>query len=60
MKEVNEEMSSTFPKEKAGYLTKQGKTVKNWRKRWIVLKNNHLHYFKAKDVCRVVNLILED
>ena len=38
--------------EKQGYLTKQGKTVRNWRKRWIILKNSHLHYFKNKDVCR--------
>jgi len=41
-------MSATF-KDKAGYLTKQGKTVKNWRRRWVVLKNNQLSYYKQKD-----------
>lgn len=43
-------MSANF-KDKAGYLTKQGKTVKNWRRRWVVLKNNTLNYYKQKDVC---------
>jgi hypothetical protein len=32
--------------EKSGYLTKQGHRVKNWKRRWWVLKNGSLSYFK--------------
>jgi hypothetical protein len=35
--------------EKSGFLTKQGKLVKNWKKRWFVLKDNVLYYYKTKD-----------
>lgn len=29
-----------------GYLTKQGNSVKTWRKRWFILKNNLLKYYR--------------
>lgn len=33
---------------KEGWLVKQGGTYKNWRKRWFVLKNNHISYHKER------------
>lgn len=33
--------------EKSGYLIKQGHRVKNWKRRWFVLKGNTLSYFKS-------------
>lgn len=32
---------------KEGYLTKQGHVVKNWKKRWFVLRIGQLQYFKS-------------
>ncbi len=33
---------------KEGYLTKQGRIVKNWKIRWFVLRNTMLDYYKNK------------
>jgi len=33
--------------EMQGYLTKQGKVVKNWKRRWFVLRNTRLYYYKS-------------
>jgi len=33
---------------KKGYLTKKGAIVKSWRKRWFVVENGQLSYYKAK------------
>ena len=32
---------------KAGYLTKLGSKVKNWRRRWFVLRDAELLYYKS-------------
>jgi len=34
---------------KEGYLTKQGKTFKTWRKRWFLLNDFGLSYYKSPD-----------
>ncbi|KAJ5071318.1 rho/rac/cdc gtpase-activating protein [Anaeramoeba ignava] len=34
---------------KEGFLTKQGGRVKNWKKRYFVLKDGYLFYFKSKN-----------
>jgi len=33
--------------EKQGWLTKQGGRVKNWKRRWFVLKDNRMYYYKS-------------
>ena len=40
--------------EKSGYLTKLGGKLKTWRKRWFVLKNGTLTYWKSS-VCVTVS-----
>eukprot|EP01094_Clydonella_sp_ATCC50884_P021102 TRINITY_DN4557_c0_g1_i1.p1 TRINITY_DN4557_c0_g1~~TRINITY_DN4557_c0_g1_i1.p1 ORF type:complete len:923 (+),score=331.36 TRINITY_DN4557_c0_g1_i1:136-2904(+) len=45
--------------EKKGYLTKQGGRIKTWKKRWFVLTNNCLYYFREKadkDPCGIIPL----
>eukprot|EP00012_Vannella_robusta_P005288 CAMPEP_0206193376 /NCGR_PEP_ID=MMETSP0166-20121206/6526_1 /ASSEMBLY_ACC=CAM_ASM_000260 /TAXON_ID=95228 /ORGANISM="Vannella robusta, Strain DIVA3 518/3/11/1/6" /LENGTH=475 /DNA_ID=CAMNT_0053610069 /DNA_START=96 /DNA_END=1523 /DNA_ORIENTATION=- len=34
--------------EKDGFLTKQGGSIKTWKKRWFVLKGDTLYYFKTQ------------
>eukprot|EP00736_Rhodelphis_marinus_P000260 Rmarinus@m.22836 len=34
---------------KSGWLTKQGGIVRNWKERWFVLTDTHLHYYKDKE-----------
>jgi len=38
--------SLTSP-DKEGYLTKQGGSIKTWKKRWCVLKDNTIFYFRT-------------
>ncbi len=33
--------------EKCGYLTKLGGKVKNWKRRWFVMKNGEMLYYKS-------------
>lgn len=46
---LNSEHSAFTNAEKKGYLTKQGGRVKTWKKRWFVLANNNLYYFKSRE-----------
>lgn len=41
-------VASLSPADKDGFLTKQGGSIKTWRRRWFVLKNKKLVYFKSK------------
>jgi 1D-myo-inositol-tetrakisphosphate 5-kinase/inositol-polyphosphate multikinase len=36
------------PKEKEGWLNKRGDVVKNWKKRWVILYEDTLYYFRSK------------
>jgi len=38
---------------KRGWLTKLGGQgfKKNWRKRWFILEDNYLYYYKTPEVC---------
>ncbi|XP_058109165.1 pleckstrin homology domain-containing protein 1-like [Magnolia sinica] len=38
--------------ERTGWLTKQGEYIKTWRRRWFVLKQGHLFWFKESHVTR--------
>jgi len=52
-------VESLSPSDKEGYLTKQGGSVKTWKKRWFVLKGNRLYYFKSRkdqDVTGIIEL----
>jgi hypothetical protein len=44
-----EKRQSSFVVEYSGYLTKRGDTVKSWKKRWFVLKDNRLAYYAKKE-----------
>jgi len=39
-------MANGYKPKKEGYLTKEGYTVKNWKKRWFVLGKDTLNYYK--------------
>eukprot|EP01113_Clastostelium_recurvatum_P044828 TRINITY_DN760_c0_g3_i2.p1 TRINITY_DN760_c0_g3~~TRINITY_DN760_c0_g3_i2.p1 ORF type:complete len:1617 (+),score=536.15 TRINITY_DN760_c0_g3_i2:260-5110(+) len=41
-------ISLTSP-DKAGFLNKEGHVFKNWKRRWFVLKDGLLYYFKHQD-----------
>jgi len=41
-------VTSLQPADKEGWMTKQGGSIKTWKKRWFVLKGNKLYYFKGK------------
>jgi hypothetical protein len=38
--------------ERAGWLTKQGEYIKTWRRRWFVLKQGRLFWFKDPAITR--------
>ena len=38
---------------KAGYLSKLGGKVKTWKKRWFVLRNGELFYYKSQVCCSI-------
>jgi len=46
--------------EKDGFLTKQGGSIKTWKKRWFVLKDGTIYYFKSqKDLEQTGEIKLE-
>lgn len=47
IKSGNNTTAATPPPPKSGFLTKQGGVVKNWKKRWFLLQNHVLYYFKT-------------
>jgi len=52
-------VASLLNPDKQGFLTKQGGLVKNWKRRWFVLKGDKIYYFKAQtdqDVTGVIEL----
>ena len=40
-------VASLDPPTHAGWLTKQGGSIKTWKRRWMVLKGTTLYYFKV-------------
>ncbi|KAJ8401154.1 hypothetical protein AAFF_G00387360 [Aldrovandia affinis] len=47
------ESSGPEPLEKSGYLLKMGSQVKAWKRRWFILKNSEILYYKSpSDVIR--------
>uniref|UniRef100_A0A803P1D8 PH domain-containing protein n=1 Tax=Cannabis sativa TaxID=3483 RepID=A0A803P1D8_CANSA len=38
--------------ERTGWLTKQGEYIKTWRRRWFVLKQGKLFWFKESTITR--------
>jgi len=55
-------VASLQPADRDGWMTKQGGSVKTWKKRWFVLKGTQLFYFKNKkdtDLTGVIELTRE-
>lgn len=42
---------------KEGYLTKEGGSFKSWKRRYFILKEGTLSYYKVKGVCSILPLI---
>jgi len=38
---------SLYPPDKDGYLTKQGGSIKTWKRRYFILKGRTLYYYKT-------------
>lgn len=51
-------VASLNPPDKEGFLTKQGGSIKTWKRRWFVLKGKHLYYFKTRSDLEATGVIL--
>lgn len=54
---LNSRMKATSLATKAGFLTKQGGTVKTWKQRWFVCIRNQLSYFEDRADEKPINTI---
>jgi len=50
-------VASLNPPDREGFLTKQGGSIKTWKKRWFVLKGKKLVYFKSKNDAEATGII---
>ncbi|KAF2068090.1 hypothetical protein CYY_010584, partial [Polysphondylium violaceum] len=50
-------VSQLAPSDREGWLTKQGGSIRTWRRRWFVLKGKKLFYFKNKSDIEATGLI---
>lgn len=50
-------VASLNPPDREGFLTKQGGSIKTWRRRWFVLKGKRLVYFKSKTDVEATGII---
>jgi hypothetical protein len=50
-------VASLNPPDKDGFLTKQGGSIKTWKRRWFVLKGKKLVYFKTKNDAEATGII---
>ncbi|GAM28828.1 hypothetical protein SAMD00019534_120040 [Acytostelium subglobosum LB1] len=46
--------------DKQGFLTKEGGSIKTWRKRWCVLKNGSIYYSKNANSCELGTIHLKN
>ena len=53
-------VASLEPHEKSGWLTKQGGSIKTWKRRWGVLQGYTLWYFKTKNDTDAKGFIILD
>lgn len=50
-------VASLNPADKEGFLTKQGGSIKTWKRRWFVLKGKKLVYFKSRNDTEATGII---
>jgi len=50
-------VASLNPPDKEGFLTKQGGSIKTWKRRWFVLKGKKLVYFKTRTDVEATGII---
>jgi hypothetical protein len=50
-------VSSLDPPDHDGWLTKQGGSIKTWKRRWFVLKGRQLYYFKGQSDAEETGLV---
>ncbi|KYQ89736.1 pleckstrin (PH) domain-containing protein [Tieghemostelium lacteum] len=55
--ELRVSVAQLAPPDRDGWLTKQGGSIRTWRKRWFVLKGKKLYYFKTKTDVEATGII---